>query len=118
MQAVQEFDRAVAEIGAKGKLTAEQMTAIDQVAKITSSQMNQFAINILKAQDFLVGMGLDFGRATRAMLSIAQALQHHADLLLGRMVLPACPADVLHYMLGRRPRLGFLSHLRFSCELR
>jgi hypothetical protein len=30
------------------------------------------------------------------------------------MVLPGGPADVLHYLLGRRPRLGSLSHLRFS----
>jgi hypothetical protein len=37
------------------------------------------------------------------------------------MVLPGRPADVLHDLFGRRPRLGFrcrgpsvLSHLRFS----
>ena len=45
----------------------------------------------------------------------AEPLQHDTDLLLGRMVLPGGPADVLHNLLGRhRPRLGFLSHLRFS----
>jgi TP901 family phage tail tape measure protein len=73
VQAAQEFDRALAELGAKGNLTAEQMTAIGEAAKTTSSQMNQFAANIVKAQDFLVGMGLDVERATRAMPSIAQA---------------------------------------------
>lgn len=73
VRAAQEFDRALAEIGAKGNLTAEQMTAIGEAAKTTSSQMNQFATDIVKAQDFLVGMGLDVGRATRAMPSIAQA---------------------------------------------
>jgi TP901 family phage tail tape measure protein len=73
VQAAQEFDRALAEIGAKGDLTAEQMTAIGEAAKAASSQMNQFATDIVKAQDFLVGMGLDVDRATKAMPSIAQA---------------------------------------------
>ena len=73
VQAAQEFDRALAEIGAKGDLTAEQMTAIGAAAKQTSSEMNQFATDIVKAQDFLVGMGLDVERATKAMPSIAQA---------------------------------------------
>ncbi len=39
VQAAQEFDRALAEIGAKGNLTAEQMKAIGAAAKVTSSQM-------------------------------------------------------------------------------
>jgi TP901 family phage tail tape measure protein len=73
VQAAQEFDRALAEIGAKGNLTAEQMTAIGAAAKQTSSEMNQFATDIVKAQDFLVGMGLDVERATKAMPSIARA---------------------------------------------
>jgi TP901 family phage tail tape measure protein len=73
VQAAQEFDRALAEIGAKGNLTAEQMSAIGDAAKATSSQMNQFATDIVKAQDFLVGMGLDVDRATKAMPSIARA---------------------------------------------
>ncbi|MCA3575158.1 MAG: phage tail tape measure protein, partial [Aestuariivirga sp.] len=73
VQAAQEFDRALAEIGAKGNLTAEQMTAIGAAAKATSSQMNQFTSDIVKAQDFLVGMGLDVERATKAMPSIARA---------------------------------------------
>ena len=73
VQAAQEFDRALAEMGAKGNLTAEQMTAIGDAAKATSSQMNQFATDIVKAQDFLVGMGLDVERATKAMPSIARA---------------------------------------------
>ena len=73
VQAAQEFDRALAEIGAKGNLTAEQMTAIGAAAKQTSSEMNQFATDIVRAQDFLVGMGLDVERATKAMPSIARA---------------------------------------------
>jgi hypothetical protein len=51
----------------------------------------------------------------------AEPLQNDQDLLVGRMVLPGRPADVLHDLFGRRPRLGFrcrgpsvLSHLRFS----
>lgn len=73
VQAAQEFDRALAEIGAKGNLTVEQLRAIGEAAKQTSSQMNQFATDIVKAQDFLVGMGLDVERATKAMPSIARA---------------------------------------------
>ena len=73
VQAAQAFDRALAEIGAKGNLTAEQLRAIGDAAKQTSSQMNQFATDIVKAQDFLVGMGLDVERATKAMPSIARA---------------------------------------------
>ena len=73
VQAAQEFDRALAEIGAKGNLTAEQLRGIGEAAKATSSQMNQFATDIVKAQDFLVGMGLDVDRATKAMPSIARA---------------------------------------------
>ncbi|MFM8745085.1 MAG: phage tail tape measure protein, partial [Aestuariivirga sp.] len=73
VRAAQEFDRALAGIGAKGNLTAAQMTAIGEAARATSSQMNQFAADIVGAQDFLVGMGLDVERATRAMPSIARA---------------------------------------------
>lgn len=73
VQAAQEFDRALAEIGAKGNLTAEQLRRIGEAAKQTSSEMNQFATDIVKAQDFLVGMGLDVDRATKAMPSIARA---------------------------------------------
>ena len=73
VQAAQEFDRALADIGAKGNLTSEQLRGIGEAAKATSSQMNQFATDIVKAQDFLVGMGLDVDRATKAMPSIARA---------------------------------------------
>ena len=45
----------------------------------------------------------------------AEPLKYAPDLLLGRMVNPGRRTDVFHYLLGRRqPRLGFLSHLRFS----
>ena len=73
VQAAQEFDRALAEIGAKGNLTAAQMKAIGEAAVATSSQVNQFAADIVRAQDFLVGMGLDVDRATKAMPSIGRA---------------------------------------------
>jgi len=73
VQAAQEFDRALAEIGAKGDLSAGQLRGIGQAARQTAAQMNQFATDVVKAQDFLVGMGLDVERATRAMPSIARA---------------------------------------------
>lgn len=41
----------------------------------------------------------------------AESLQHDTDLPLGRVVLPGGPANVLHNLLGRHPRLGFLSCL-------
>src|SRR5712672_2968843 len=48
-----------------------------------------------------------------------QAVQYDADLLLGRILFPRRPADVFHDPLGRYLGcLGFLSHLRFSMELR
>jgi hypothetical protein len=43
-----------------------------------------------------------------------QTLQHDTNLLIGRVALPDGKANVLHNLIGRRPRLGFLSHLRFS----
>ncbi len=44
-----------------------------------------------------------------------EPLHYDLGLLLSRMVLPGGAAAVLHNMLGcRRPRFGFLSHLRFS----
>ena len=43
------------------------------------------------------------------------ALQHDADLLLGRVLFPRRPADVFHDPLGRcLGCLRFLSHPRFS----
>ena len=73
VQAAQELDRAIAELGAKGNLTAAQMKAIGEAAIATSSQVNQFATDIVKAQDFLVGMGLDIERSTKAMPAIGRA---------------------------------------------
>src|SRR5690606_32756403 len=49
----------------------------------------------------------------RDRLFAAQALQHDADLLLGRILLAGCAADVFDDLLCRRfPGSGFLSHLR------
>ena len=73
VQAAQEFDRALAELGAKGNLSAAQLAEIGEAAKTTSVEVNQFATDIVKAQDFLVGMGLDVERSTRAMPSIGKA---------------------------------------------
>ena len=42
----------------------------------------------------------------------AQAIEHNADLLFSRVVLPGCPPDVADKRLGRRRGgVGFLSHL-------
>ena len=43
----------------------------------------------------------------------AKAIEHNADLLFRRMVLPSCPSDVADNAFRRYGRgLGFLSHLR------
>lgn len=73
VQAAQELERALAELGAKGNLSAEQLKAIGAAAKQTSGDVNQFTTDIIKAQDFLVGMGLDVERSTKAMPSIGKA---------------------------------------------
>src|ERR1019366_10371137 len=44
----------------------------------------------------------------------AQTVQHDPDLLLGRILLAGCPADVFYNPLGRRfLDLGLLSHLHW-----
>ncbi|MEI7601758.1 MAG: phage tail tape measure protein [Aestuariivirga sp.] len=68
-----EFQRALAELGAKGNLSAGQLKEIGSAARATSVQVNQFTTDIIRAQDFLVGMGLDVERSTRAMPSIGKA---------------------------------------------
>src|SRR6476620_11083144 len=46
-------------------------------------------------------------------VSPRKAIEHNADLLFGRVVLPGCPPDVADKRLGRRRGgVGFLSHLR------
>lgn len=68
-----ELETALAGIGAKGNLTSEQLKSIGDAAKRTSGQVNQFTTDIIKAQDFLVGMGLDVERSTKAMPAIGKA---------------------------------------------
>jgi hypothetical protein len=46
-------------------------------------------------------------------VSPCRPIEHNADLLFGRVVLPGCPPDVADKRLGRRRGgVGFLSHLR------
>lgn len=73
VQSAQELERALAELGAKGNLSTRQLKEIGDAAKATSAQVNQFTTDIIRAQDFLVGMGLDVERSTRAMPSIGRA---------------------------------------------
>src|SRR6476619_4666932 len=52
-------------------------------------------------------------RQSSAIELSPQAVEHNADLLFGRVVLPGCPPDVADKRLGRRRGgVGFLSHLR------
>src|SRR4029077_6999329 len=52
-------------------------------------------------------------RNRRAWGLAAQAIDHNADLLFGRVVLPGCPPNVADKRFGRRwSGVGFLSHLR------
>jgi TP901 family phage tail tape measure protein len=69
----QELERALAELGAKGNFSAAQLKEIGSTAKATSVQVNQSTTDIIRAQDFLVGMGLDVERSTKAMPSIGRA---------------------------------------------
>jgi TP901 family phage tail tape measure protein len=71
--AAQELERALAELGAKGNLSAAQLKEIGSAARATSVEVNQFTTDIVRAQDFLVGMGLDVERSTKAMPSIGKA---------------------------------------------
>ena len=73
VQSAQELERALAELGAKGNLSAAQLKEIGAAAKATSGQVNQFTTDIVRAQDFLVGMGLDVERSTKAMPVIGKA---------------------------------------------
>jgi TP901 family phage tail tape measure protein len=73
IQSAQELEKALAELGAKGNLSAGQLKAVGDAAKKTSGDVNQFTTDIVKAQDFLVGMGLDVERSTKAMPTIGKA---------------------------------------------
>lgn len=73
LKSAQELETALAQLGAKGGLGAEQLRAISEAARQTAGDTNQFVQDIVKAQDFLVGMGLDIERSTKAMPSIGRA---------------------------------------------
>lgn len=73
VEAAQELETALANLGTKGNLSGEKLRAIGEAAKKTSGEVNQFTTDIIKAQDFLVGMGLDVDRSTKAMPSIGRA---------------------------------------------
>lgn len=68
----QEFERSLADLGAKANIPVEQLKLIGQNAARSAGEVNQFATNIIKAQDFLVGMGLDAERASKAMPTIGR----------------------------------------------
>ena len=72
-EAAQKLETGLAQLGAKGNLTAEQLEEISKAAKQASGTTNQFTADIIAAQDHLVGMGLEVERSTAAMPTIAKA---------------------------------------------
>jgi TP901 family phage tail tape measure protein len=73
IESAKAFESTLAELGAKGNLTGEQLDSIGTAARQTGADVNQFASAIVQAQDFLVGMGLDVERSTKAMPAIGKA---------------------------------------------
>jgi TP901 family phage tail tape measure protein len=73
IESAKAFESRLAELGAKGNLSARQLDSIGRAARQTGEEVNQFASTIVEAQDFLVGMGLDVERSTRAMPAIGKA---------------------------------------------
>jgi len=73
IESAKAFESVLADLGAKGDLSAEQLDSIGTAARQTGADVNQFASAIVQAQDFLVGMGLDVERSTRAMPAIGKA---------------------------------------------
>ena len=73
IESAKAFESTLAELGAKGDLSVKQLQGIGAAARQTGEQVNQFASSIVQAQDFLVGMGLDVERSTRAMPAIGKA---------------------------------------------
>ena len=74
--------------------------------------MCDYSLHEVKTRPAKVGDKLvtrDFGGGPSAQ----RPIEHNADLLFGRVVLPGCPPDVADKRLGRRwGGVGFLSHLR------
>lgn len=73
IEAAKKFESALVEIGNKANLTAEQLKAIGEQAKRQSEATNQFALDLLKSTDILVGFGLSLEQATATMPVIGKA---------------------------------------------
>jgi TP901 family phage tail tape measure protein len=67
------LETALAELGAKANLSKDQLRAVGEAAKSVGREVNQFTADIIRAEDFIVGMGLDLDRAARAMPAIGKA---------------------------------------------
>ncbi|MBN9023186.1 MAG: phage tail tape measure protein, partial [Rhizobiales bacterium] len=73
IQAANALETALAELGAKANLSEGQLRAVGDAAKTVGREVNQFTADIIRAEDFIVGMGLDLDRAARAMPAIGKA---------------------------------------------
>ena len=63
IQAANALETALAELGAKANLSEDQLRAVGEAAKTVGREVNQFTADIIRAEDFIVGMGLDLDRA-------------------------------------------------------
>ncbi len=73
ISSAQAMETALAELGAKGNLGAEALARIRDQASATGREVNQFALDVVKAQDFLVGMGLSVDASSAAIETIGRA---------------------------------------------
>lgn len=73
VQSAIQLETALAGLGAKANLSNEQLQSIARSAAEAGQRTNQFTARMIEAQDFLVGMGLDVDRSTRAIESIGKA---------------------------------------------
>ncbi len=73
IQAANALETALAELGAKANLSEDQIRSVGEAAKAVGREVNQFTADIIRAEDFIVGMGLDLDRAARAMPAIGKA---------------------------------------------
>jgi hypothetical protein len=83
---------------------------LEITGQVVVLEQNAVLERLVPALDLALCLGMQWGTTDMVHALLLEPVY----LLLGRMVLPGGPADVLHYLLGRRPRLGSLSHLRFS----
>ncbi|MCB1502833.1 MAG: phage tail tape measure protein [Bauldia sp.] len=73
IQAANALETALAELGAKANLSEDELRSVGEAAKTVGREVNQFTADIVRAEDFIVGMGLDLDRAARAMPAIGKA---------------------------------------------